>query len=408
MKQFIFLLIGILPFFAVSQTENFWTKKTDFPGLKRERAVAFAIGDYGYICSGVDSAEVVLNDLWQYNPANDTWTQKANLPGSVRRDAIAFAINSKGYVGTGIDNDESMLGTKLNDFWEYNPTTNTWTQKADFPGSGGLGIYFATGFNIDSKGYICGGKTGPNTYTSQFWEYKPSIDEWTQRTNFPGGVRYQLSSFSVGYYGYVGLGANQDVFKKDFWKYNGGTNEWTQIANLPAWERGGACTFSIGESGFVCLGSNGGVLSDLWEYKPELNEWFVRATYGGSERKNAVSFVVNNRAYVGTGKGISGKKASMYEYTPKQELMAGISQLNTVEFSLYPNPSNGSFQLQSNSKNIETLRICTTDGRCIETIKYNGIQPIVLNRSDFSNGIYFVSCVDQNGSVLGTQQLMLY
>lgn len=408
MKQFIILLISILPFIAVSQTENFWTKKADFPGLKRERAVAFAIGDYGYICSGVDSAEVVLNDLWQYNPANDTWTQKANLPGSVRRDAIGFAINSKGYVGTGIDNDESLLGTKLSDFWEYNPATNTWTQKADFPGSGGLGIYFATGFNIDSKGYICGGKTGPNTYSNQFWEYKPSIDEWTQRANFPGGVRYQLASFSVGYFGYVGLGANQDVFKKDFWKYNGGTNEWTQIADLPAWERGGACTFSIGESGFVCLGSNGGVLSDLWEYKPELNEWFSRATYGGSERKNAVSFVVNNRAYVGTGKGISGKKASMYEYMPKQELMAGIGQLNTVEFSISPNPSNGSFQLQSNSKNIETLRICTTDGRCIGTIKYNESQPIVLNRADFSNGIYFVSCMDQNGSVLGTKQLMLY
>lgn len=408
MKQFIFLLIGALPFIAVSQTENFWTKKTDFPGLKRERAVAFAIGDYGYICSGVDSTEVVLNDLWQYNPANDTWTQKANLPGSVRRDAIGFAINSKGYVGTGINNDESLLGTKLSDFWEYNPATNMWTQKADFPGSGGLGIYFATGFNIDSKGYICGGKIGPNTYSSQFWEYKPSIDEWTQRASFPGGVRYQLSSFSIGYYGYVGLGANQDVFKKDFWKYNGGTNEWTQIADLPAWERGGACTFSIGESGFVCLGSNGGVLSDLWEYKPELDEWFVRATYGGSERKNAVSFVVNNRAYVGTGNGISGKKASMYEYTPKQELMAGISQLSTVEFSIFPNPSNGSFQLQSNSKNIESLQIYTTDGRCLETIEYNGFQPIVLNRTDFSNGIYFVSCIDQNGSVLGTQQLMLY
>ena len=45
MKQFIILFIGILPFVAVSQTENFWTKKADFPGLKRERAVAFAIGD---------------------------------------------------------------------------------------------------------------------------------------------------------------------------------------------------------------------------------------------------------------------------------------------------------------------------------------------------------------------------
>ena len=156
------------------------------------------------------------------------------------------------------------------------------------------------------------------------------------------------------------------------------------------------------------MGSNGGVLSDLWEYKPDLNEWFVRATYGGSERKNAVSFVVNNRAYVGTGKGVSGKKASMYEYTPKQELMAGIGEMATVEFSIFPNPSNGSFQLHTDAKNIASLRICTSDGRCIETLEYNGIQPIVLNRADLSTGIYFVSCLDQNGSVLGTKQLMLY
>lgn len=408
MKQFIVIFLGIVPFFAVSQTENFWIKKADFPGLKRERAVAFAIGDYGYICSGVDSAEAVLNDLWQYNPANDTWTQKADLPGSARRDAVGFTINSKGYVGTGINNDESLLGTKLSDFWEYNPATNTWTQKASFPGSGGLGIYFATGFNIDSKGYICGGKTGPNTYSSQFWEYKPSIDEWTQRANFPGGVRYQLSSFSVGYNGYVGLGANQDVFKKDFWKYNGGTNQWTQIADLPAWERGGASTFTIGESGFVCLGSNGGVLNDLWEYQPVLDEWFVRATYGGSERKNAVAFVVNNRAYVGTGKGVSGKKASMHEYIPKQELMAGINDQENVEFSIFPNPSTGSFTIHSKSTKIKTIQIYSTDGRCMQTSEYNDFQKITVERSNLTNGMYIVACLDKQGSLLGTQQLMLY
>jgi N-acetylneuraminic acid mutarotase len=406
MKQYILTLSFLLPIVLIGQTNNFWTKKADFPGVKRERAVAFSIGDYGYICSGVDTAEIVLNDLWQYDPTTDSWTQKANLPGSVRRDAIGFALGSKGYVGMGIDNDESISGIKLNDFWEYAPISNTWTQKADFPGVSGLGIYFATAFTIDSKGYVCGGKTGPNTYTNQFWEYKPSIDQWTQRANFPGGVRYQLTSFSIGYNGYVGLGANQDVFKKDFWKFNGGTNQWSQIADLPASERGGACSFSISDRGFVCLGSNGGVLDDLWEYEPTLNEWTVRAPYGGSQRKNAIAFVINNKAYVGTGKGISGKKASMYEYTPSASIVLGLEELNEADVTLYPNPAKNTLTISENNL-LKSAMIVTTDGKIIGRYALEKTTTINLNDDGIQAGVYLVFLEDENGKRLATKQLII-
>jgi N-acetylneuraminic acid mutarotase len=216
MKQNIcFLILIIVPNFLVGQY-NTWTKKNDFIAGKRERAVAFSIGNYGYVSTGIDTAEILLKDLWQYDPNTDTWNQKADLPGPARRDAVAFSVNGKGYVGTGIDNASALVGNKLKDIWEYDPTLNTWIQKADFPGSGGNGIYFATAFSADNKGYVCGGKWGPNLYSSQLWEYKPSSDQWIQRANFPGGVRYQLSSFSIENQGYVGLGANQDIYKKDF------------------------------------------------------------------------------------------------------------------------------------------------------------------------------------------------
>ena len=38
--SFLMLQIGMY-----AQTENFWTKKADFSGLKRSRAVAFSIND---------------------------------------------------------------------------------------------------------------------------------------------------------------------------------------------------------------------------------------------------------------------------------------------------------------------------------------------------------------------------
>ena len=43
--------------------------------------------------------------------------------------AVAFSIGSKAYIGTGQD-DSSYY----KDFWEYDPATDTWTQKADFGG----------------------------------------------------------------------------------------------------------------------------------------------------------------------------------------------------------------------------------------------------------------------------------
>ncbi len=394
-----------MPFCFYGQAPNSWLKKSDFGGLKRERAVAFSIGDYGYVGTGVDTAEIVHNDFWKYNAALDTWTQIANLPGSARRDAVAFAIGGKGYVGTGINNDESAFGLKLNDFWEYNPITNSWLAVANYPGDGGAGVYFSTAFTVDSKGYVCAGKSDPNFYSNQLWEYKPSINQWTQRASFPGGVRYQLASFSIGYFGYVGLGANQDVYKNDFWKYNPGINQWTPIANLPASERGSSCTFTIGQHGFVCMGSDGGILDDLWEYNPYSNDWSSKAPYGGSERKNAVAFVVNEKAYVGTGKGYSGKKDGIEEYTPS--LILGIDELTVGNFYAYPNPSQNSFQIVSSQEEISSFALYSTDGKLLKIVRRNFDSKIHVDHSDINAGVYMLVALDNTNSILSKQQIIL-
>ena len=60
----------------------------------------------------------------------DFWTQKASFPGTSRSSAAAFSVENKGYFGTGYNGKDYF-----NDFWEYNPDTNTWNSKADYPGS---------------------------------------------------------------------------------------------------------------------------------------------------------------------------------------------------------------------------------------------------------------------------------
>ena len=396
-----FLLSGL---FLSAQTANYWVKKSDFIGSKRERAVSFSIGDYGYLATGVDTAEIVLKDLWQYDPLLDTWSQKADLQGSARRDAVGFSIGEKGYIAAGIDNNEALVGVKLKDLWQYDPSLNTWVQKADFPGAGGLGIYFATAFTIDSKGYICCGKKGPSVYSNELWEYKPSIDQWTQRSAFPGGVRYQLASFSIGNLAYVGLGTTQDIFKRDFWKYNPGTNTWSQIADLPGNERGSASAFVTGGPGFVCLGNDGGLLNDLWEYKPEVDAWFSRAPYGGSERKNAISFTVNERVFVGTGKGVSGKKASFYEYIPFDIL--GTTNLET-SLNFYPNPSSDKVKMTSIPSNVQSIELLSSDGKIMVRMNVNNQVDLILHVTDYPNGFYYINLYADEREMLSSHRIII-
>jgi N-acetylneuraminic acid mutarotase len=89
----------------------------------------------------------IRKDFWEYDPATNAWTQKADFRGGARYGATGFSIGSKGYLGTG--RDENLFPFK--DLWEYDPATNAWTQKADL---GVEGRKWAVGFSIGSKGYI--------------------------------------------------------------------------------------------------------------------------------------------------------------------------------------------------------------------------------------------------------------
>ncbi|MDI6741808.1 MAG: kelch repeat-containing protein, partial [Smithella sp.] len=120
-KSTLFLVVVFFCFlhggmaFAAPDT---WTQKTDFGGVvgtERVDAVGFSIGSKGYVGTGYDGSQNTL-DFWEYDPVSDTWTQKADFAGTARQAAVGFAIENKGYVGTGYD------GVNTRDFWEYDPS----------------------------------------------------------------------------------------------------------------------------------------------------------------------------------------------------------------------------------------------------------------------------------------------
>ena len=63
-----------------------WIQKAGFPGLPRANAATFSINNIGYVVSGISENGTLLADMYAYNPTADSWTQKASLParGSTR------------------------------------------------------------------------------------------------------------------------------------------------------------------------------------------------------------------------------------------------------------------------------------------------------------------------------------
>lgn len=388
-----------------AQSENSWTKKASFGGLKREKAVAFSIGDYGYVGCGVDTAETTHNDLWQYDPGTDSWTQLASIPGSERRNAIAFVAEGKGYVGTGFTLDDGDLGEKLKDLWEYDPGLNSWEAKADYPGGGDTGIYQATAFSVLNKGYVACGKIGSDAYIPEMWEYNPATDVWTERTPFPGGDRYQLISFVLEGKAYVGLGTDHDVFRKDMWEYDPVSNTWQGAPDFPGTERAQASTFTLGIKGFVVFGSDGGHKDELWEYNYYSESWISRAPFPPGGRRHAVAFAIADTGYAGLGKSETGKKQSFYAYAPTGPL--SLNEIESIDFNFYPNPvqSVAKIVLPAKLNKGKTL-LFDQQGRKVKTISFSSSE-FDFNRNGIQGGMYYLIILDANDIPVGYKKITL-
>ncbi|OOQ59701.1 Kelch repeat-containing protein [Mucilaginibacter pedocola] len=177
-----------------------WKQLADFPGAGRVRAYGFSIGGKGYIVGGNAGSGfnvIPLYDLWEYDPATDQWTQKSDYPGQAAEYLRGFTINGKAYMGTGYGmqyygGPDAIPQNK--DFWEYNPSTDTWTQKADLPAIGRENVI---AFEINGSGYL--GLGTNNNYDANykdFWKYDATADKWTRMADYPGDGSFGVAAFA--------------------------------------------------------------------------------------------------------------------------------------------------------------------------------------------------------------------
>lgn len=316
-----------------------WTAKSPLPisGSGRTRAVAFSIGNYGYAGLGAQAsgnAFRVLNDFWKYDPSNDTWTETSSLDikGGSRMGAFSFQIGDMAYVGGGFS-DSAGSKSLLQDFYAYDPASDTWTRKADLPSA----IVYATAFSLNGKGFAGtgggGGVDASGNVTSgslkTFYQYDPSLDKWQTIKDYPGTSRLGAMSFVYNNVAYVVGGRtittiateNKDTYPTDFYSFDGTT--WKKLKPIDhniARQMGVALTLN-GKAyitGGDSLGYSG--QNTTWAYDIYNDSWRQVASYVGTEATfGMIGFSINRKGYIGGGEPYANPvqtSSAFYEFLP--------------------------------------------------------------------------------------------
>jgi N-acetylneuraminic acid mutarotase len=335
----IFIMVVLMPIQSCNDDDDTtvygnWVKTIPFAGAPRSGTVYFTIGDKVYAGLGYNpnsvNSEYVTNgyfkDFYVYDESEGYWLRRASFPGVLRERGIAFNVDGKGYIGLGYNR---YSGTILRDVWEYDPEEDTWEQKDDFLGSP---RYNAVGFVIDNKGYVGTGYDDAGNINSDFYEYTPSEDSWTQIKSYPGDKRESAFSFVLNGKVYIGGGTSNSLYSTDFFEYDPITQTWTNLEIKDeddsyydefraAVLRKEAVAFTLENKGYIAtgIGSGGGLTSTVYEYNPVTMAWTEKTAFEGASRSLAMVFVLNEKAFVGIGQNGTSRYDDVWEFRPNEE-----------------------------------------------------------------------------------------
>lgn len=148
--------------------------------IPRYAASSFMIGNMIYIIGGTHPNFTISDTVEAYDIITNTWSTKASYPA--RLDALgAFALNGLGYCVGGQNSIEYIPSLYSKSVYSYNPATNAWTQKNDFPiEQAGVN----EGVVAQGKAYIVGDII-PNGISNEIYVYDEANDSWSLEANVP-------------------------------------------------------------------------------------------------------------------------------------------------------------------------------------------------------------------------------
>ncbi len=246
-------------FWEYDPVSGIWTPKAKFPGGACYGSTGVTIGTKGYV--GFGAGNGYKNFLWSYDPEIDAWTQLADCPFKGDYGMAGFELSGKAYFSGGIENTH---------FWGYDPATGTWSQLPSSPP--GTQRFGGVGFTLKGVGYV---GLGGYELHKDFHKYDLNTGQWTAIAELPTSQTslFFSSAFTINGKAYARLFS-------EFWEYDPIANKWTQLAAPCGSPLHVENAFSVGGKGYLICGNGGSIVGswpgliigaskEVWEFTPE-------------------------------------------------------------------------------------------------------------------------------------------
>lgn len=275
-----------------------WSVRAPLPVPRTDHAAVTLDGNV-YVLGGFSGSTLARVDA--YDPATDRWTRKADML-TARRSFAAGVINGKIYVSAGMSYSDPNGVTYVTETEAYDPVNNTWTALAPCPmdratnsvlgnvsitGGAAYGHLYVMVFNTNTQGYAA-------TY-----EYEPTTDSWTTKAQPPFSyVQYSMVAVADRLY-LLASGAQPG---EQMAEYDPQDDIWVIRASLPSvwWAGLGEGNGKLYAFGGVMLDQNRqptSVLADIEEYDPASDRWSARGAMGVA-RHSARAVEIGGQVYV--------------------------------------------------------------------------------------------------------------
>lgn len=376
----------------VSQT---WLQLADFPGLKRDDGVAVTVNNLCYFGTGLKENWTYGNDFYVLNPTTNSWTNMPAMPsGQQRQYACAFTGLNSFFVFGG-----DGISGPLNNLYKFDVTSATWTALASKPGNG---VFGATCLEYGNEIIVVGGKSqGNQPAINEVWEYNIGTNVWTQKNNFPFGGRFRASGTVINNVGFLMFGLDENNrFRKEMYSYNQSADSWTKILDFQQASGRAYSALKAIDNKLILFGGYDSLNTyhqDVWYYDILNSSWSQATNFSSFGRKGGMSAVVDNKFYYSCG--INNTDVRLKE-TWMLELPVGIKEnIHNPEFSLYPNPVEDFFTLQSlNHFSHITVNIINALGCEVKQVRINFSNLLTeeVNVHDLKAGVYTLKIYSEN------------